>query len=199
MADFPKSIKTLVEYFERLPGIGPKTATRLVFYLLTTPKNFVDDFALNLQKLKTLVKTCEVCFGVTEGEICEICRDEKRDKSKICVVERSIDLMAIEKVGGFNGMYHVLGGVINPLEHVGPDDLKLVELLSRLDGVTELIIATNPTMEGEATALYIGKKVKEIKPNLLISRIGRGLPVGADIEFADQATLNRAFEGRQEL
>jgi recombination protein RecR len=199
MADFPKSIKTLVEYFERLPGIGPKTATRLVFYLLTTPKNFVDDFALNLQKLKTLVKTCEVCFGVTEGEICEICRDEKRDKSKICVVERSIDLMAIEKVGGFNGMYHVLGGVINPLEHVGPDDLKLVELLSRLDGVIELIIATNPTMEGEATALYIGKKVKEIKPNLLISRIGRGLPVGADIEFADQATLNRAFEGRQEL
>lgn len=199
MADFPRSIKVLTEYFERLPGIGPKTAVRLVFYLLTTPKSFVDDFALNLQKLKTSVKICEVCFGVSESEICSICNDEKRDKSKICVVERSIDLMAIEKVGSFRGVYHVLGGVINPLEHVGPDDLKLRELMVRLDGVKELIIATNPTMEGEATALYIGKKVKEIKPDLFISRIGRGLPVGADIEFADQATLNRAFEGRQEL
>jgi recombination protein RecR len=199
MTDFPKSIKNLVEYFERLPGIGPKTAVRLVFYLLTTPKNFVDDFALNLQKLKTMIKTCEVCFGVSESDVCDICKDQKRDKSKICVVERSIDLMAIEKVGGFNGIYHVLGGVINPLDHVSPDDLKLGELFVRLDGAKELIIATNPTMEGEATALYISKKVKEIKPDLLISRIGRGLPIGADIEFADQATLSRAFEGRQKI
>jgi recombination protein RecR len=199
MTDFPKSIKSLVEYFERLPGIGPKTAVRLVFYLLTTPKNFVDDFALNLQKLKTMVKTCEICFGVSESEICDICKNEKRDKSKICVVERSIDLMAIEKVGGFDGVYHVLGGVINPLEHISPDDLKLNELFDRLEGVKELIIATNPTMEGEATALYISKKVREIKPSLLISRIGRGLPIGADIEFADQATLSRAFEGRQKI
>ena len=200
MAELPKSIKNLVAAFERLPGIGPKSASRLVFYLLNTPESYVAEMARSLLAIKKEVKICKQCFSVCEGEICSICEDEKRSKKTICVVERAIDVMAIENIGGFNGVYHVLGGVVNPLEHVSPDDLKIDELINRIEDNMEIILATNPTMEGEATALYIKKKIENLgKEEVKISRIGSGLPMGADLEYADQATLSRAMEGRREI
>ena len=206
MAELPKSIKNLIAVFERLPGIGPKSASRLAFYLLNTPESYVNEIARSLLAIKKEVKICKECFSVTESEICSICSDKKRDKKVICVVERAIDVMAIENIGGFKGVYHVLGGVVNPLEHVSPDDLKIDELIDRVKKMVnngeeiEIILATNPTMEGEATALYIKKKLENLeKPNIKISRIGSGLPMGADLEYADQATLSRAMEGRREI
>jgi recombination protein RecR len=198
---FPKAIKNVIEAFERLPGVGPKTATRLAFYVLNMPSFAVNNFADSLKKIKEEIKFCNQCFGVSEDDTCDICLDTKRNKKIVCVVARAIDMMAIENMGDFNGVYHVLGGVINPLEHIGPDDIKIYELLERIknDEISELIIATNPTMEGEATALYIKKKVEDIKEGIKISRIGSGLPMGADLEFADQATLSRAMNGRREL
>lgn len=201
MTGLPKAITEAVAEFERLPGIGPKSATRVVFYLLNTPREFVENFAGTLVKLKSEVKICQTCYGVSEREICEICGDDKRKKNIICVVERAIEVMALEKVGGFEGVYHVLGGVINPLEHIGPEDLKILELIEKIkrkDGV-EVIIATNPTMEGEATALYLKKKIKEANEKVAITRIGSGLPSGGNLEFADQATLESAMLGRREL
>ena len=206
MAELPKSIKNLIAVFERLPGIGPKSASRLAFYLLNTPESYVVEIARSLLAIKKEVKICKECFSVTENEICSICSDEKRSKKMICVVERAIDVMAIENIGGYKGVYHVLGGVVNPLEHVSPDDLKIDELIDRVEKMInngeeiEIILATNPTMEGEATALYIKKKLENLeKPNIKISRIGSGLPMGADLEYADQATLSRAMEGRREI
>lgn len=205
MAELPKSIKNLIAAFERLPGIGPKSASRLVFYLLNTPESYVAEMARSLLAIKKEVKICKQCFSVCEGDICSICEDEKRNKKTICVVERAIDVMAIENIGGYNGIYHVLGGVVNPLEHVGPDDLKIDELITRIEKLingdeVEIILATNPTMEGEATALYIKKRLENLSSkNLKISRIGSGLPMGADLEYADQATLSRAMEGRREI
>lgn len=207
MADFPKSIKNVVTAFERLPGIGPKGATRLAFYLLNTPKAYVKELSDCLVKMKDEIKICKNCFSVSEKDICSICDDSKRNKGQICVVERAIDVMAIENMGGFGGVYHVLGGVINPLDHIGPDDLKISELIDRVKDILsrsggtaddlEIILATNPTMEGEATALYIKKKLEGLKVKL--SRIGSGLPMGADLEYADQATLCRALEGRRDI
>ncbi|HOR02040.1 MAG TPA: recombination mediator RecR [Candidatus Woesebacteria bacterium] len=204
MAELPKGIKNLIEAFERLPGIGPKGATRLAFYLLNTPKAYVQDLATALVKMKDDIKICRECFSVTEQDICSICKDKQRDIRQICVVERAIDVMAIENMGGYKGIYHVLGGVINPLEHVGPEDLKIDELIERvknkLNGKNEcleVILATNPTMEGEATALYIKKKLEGL--GVKISRIGSGLPIGADLEYADQATLCRALDGRKDI
>lgn len=205
MAEFPKGIKNLIAAFERLPGIGPKGATRLAFYLLNTPKAYVADLASCLVKMKEEIKICKRCFSVSEQEICSICEDSKRDNRQICVVERAIDVMAIENMGGFKGVYHVLGGVVNPLEHVSPDDLKIDELVERVkkeleeesDKELEVILATNPTMEGEATALYIKKKLDGLK--IKLSRIGSGLPIGADLEYADQATLSRALDGRRDI
>jgi len=200
MAELPKSIKNLIAAFERLPGIGPKSASRLVFYLINTPESYVMEIAKSLLAIKKEIKICKKCFSVCEGELCSICEDEKRNKKMICVVERAIDVMAIENVGGFKGIYHVLGGVVNPLEHVSPDDLRIDELINRIEEDMEVILATNPTMEGEATALYIKKKIENLnKPNIKISRIGSGLPMGADLEYADQATLSRAMEGRREI
>ena len=204
MAEFPKAIKDLINAFERLPGIGPKGATRLVFYLLNTPEAYVNDLASDLVRMKKAIKICQECFSVSEQDVCSICKDNKRNHWQICVVERAIDVMAIENMGGFKGVYHVLGGVINPLEHVGPDDLKIDELINRvkkkLDGgneCLEIILATNPTMEGEATALHIKKRLEGLK--VKVSRIGSGLPIGADLEYADQATLCRALDGRRDL
>ncbi len=202
MASFPTVIKKLMAGFERLPGIGPKGASRLVFYLLTTPESFVTELADMLMALKKEVKICGSCFGVAERELCSICADPGRKKDKICVVEGSIDVMALELVGDYKGVYHVLGGVINPLDHVGPDDLKIVELMERLRGFLngkeiEIILATNPTMEGEATALYIKRKLEGLAGGIKISRIGSGLPIGASLEYADSATLSRAMEGRR--
>ena len=200
MAELPKSIKNLIAAFERLPGIGPKSASRLVFYLINTPESYVMGIAKSLLAIKKEIKICKKCFSVCEGELCSICEDEKRNRKMICVVERAIDVMAIENVGGFKGIYHVLGGVVNPLEHVSPDDLKIDELINRIEEAMEVILATNPTMEGEATALYIKKKIENLnKSNIKISRIGSGLPMGADLEYADQATLSRAMEGRREI
>ena len=197
MAQLPKAITNLVSVFERLPGIGPKSATRLAFYLLNTPLSFVEELSNDLIKLKKDIKICEMCFGVSESEVCEICSNDRRNKKQICVVERAIDVMALENVGGFGGVYHVLGGVLNPLNHVGPEDLKIDELIERIDNENvEIILATNPTMEGEATALYVRKKIREVNADVQITRIGSGLPMGADMEFADQATLSRAMDGR---
>ena len=207
MAEFPKAVKNLILTLERLPGIGPKSATRLVFYLLNTPNSFVVELAQNLINFKKDIKICKKCFSVAEKEICGICEDDKRDKYQICVVERAIDVMAIENVGGYKGLFHVLGGVVNPLDHVGPDDLKIDELINRLVELInkdseknniEVILATNPTMEGEVTALYIKKRIEDMKQTKIkMTRIGSGLPMGADLEFADQATLSRAMEGRR--
>lgn len=207
MAEFPKGIKNLINAFERLPGIGPKGATRLAFYLLNTPKVYVEDLANCLIKMKTEIKICKSCFSVSEQDICSICQDSRRNKTQVCVVERAIDVMAIENMGDYKGVYHVLGGVINPLEHVGPDELKIDELVQRvkimladekyLNCSLEIILATNPTMEGEATALHIKKRLEGLK--IKISRIGSGLPIGADLEYADQATLCRALDGRRDI
>lgn len=198
MSILPKAITDLTNSFERLPGIGPKSANRLAFYLMNAPRSFGEDMAKNLLRVKDEVKVCRQCFGVSENDLCEICSDERRNKNMICVVERAIDVVALEKVGGYKGVYHVLGGVINPLDHVGPEDLKIEELLDRVQSgnVEEIILAMNPTMEGEATALYIKKKVGD---HIKITRIGSGLPIGADLEFADQITLSRAMDGRREL
>jgi len=207
MAEFPKGIRDLIAAFERLPGVGSKSATRLVFYLLNTPRAYVKELSESLLRVKDGVKICKECFSVSEQEICSICQDTKRNRRQICVVERAIDVMAIENMGGFKGVYHVLGGVINPLDHVGPEDLKIDELIKRVksflnseekkvDGL-EIILATNPTMEGEVTALYIKKQLEGLE--VKISRIGSGLPMGADLEYADQATLSRALEGRRDI
>jgi recombination protein RecR len=204
VTEFPKSVKNLIDAFERLPGIGPKGATRLVFYLLNTPKAYVNDLANALIKMKEETKICKECFSVSEQDICSICSNSERNHWQICVVEKAIDVMAIENMGGFKGVYHVLGGVINPLDHVGPDDLKIDELVDRVkkeltkDGIClEVILATNPTMEGEATALHIKKRLEGL--SVKVSRIGSGLPIGADLEYADQATLCRALDGRKDL
>lgn len=206
MAEFPEAIRNLVAAFERLPGIGPKSANRLVFYLLNTPQSFVVDFSNLLLDFKKKIKICNKCFSVSEQEICSICSDSKRSQGIICVVERAIDVMAIENMGGYKGVYHVLGGVINPLDHVGPDDLKIFQLIERVKNFSddiEIILATNPTMEGEGTALYIKKQLENLplykQGKIKITRIGSGLPMGADLEFADQATLSRALEGRRSI
>lgn len=200
-----KAIKDLIESFEKLPGIGPKTAQRLTFYLLHVPQHQLDDFSESLSNLKKKTKTCSLCFNVTEEDPCYICSDPARDKSRICIVEQPLDILSLEKAGFYKGLYHVLHGVINPLENIGPEHLHISDLLPRLKNgiISEVIIATNPTIEGEATAMYIAKLIKKqpagfIK-KLKISRIGRGLPTGADLEYADEITLSKAFEGRREF
>lgn len=201
-----KAIQRLVEAFERLPGIGPKTAQRLTFYLLHVPQKQLDEFGEAVSDLKKNTKTCSLCFNVSETNPCSICTDPARDKTKICLVEQPLDILAIEKTGFYHGLYHVLHGVINPLENVGPEQLHINDLLPRLKNknVSEIIIATNPNMEGEATAMYIARLVRELKAKSLklkaiqITRIGRGLPTGADLEYADEITLTKAFEGRKE-
>jgi recombination protein RecR len=203
----PKVLSHLIESLQRLPGVGPKSASRLAFYLLRTPKEFNLDLAAAVAELKDKVKTCRECFGVSEKELCAVCSDRDRKRDQVCVVERADDVLSFEAVGGYGGVYHVLGGVINPLDHVGPEDLKISELLDKIkkNGVIEVIIATNLTMEGEATALYIKNKISKIYPDgqvkdkLKITRLGSGLPMGADLGFADQATLQRALEGRREI
>ncbi len=201
MKKLPKALNEVIENLSRLPGIGPKSASRLGFYLLAVPDNFSEKLAESITDLKKKTKICRQCFGVGEEDECEICRDSDRDRKQICVVERADEVMAIEAIGGYKGLYHVLGGVINPLDHVGPDDLKIDELLARVenDGIEEIILATNPTIEGEGTALYIKKKLEGINFKGKVTRIGSGLPMGAELGFADQVTLSRSFEGRREL
>jgi recombination protein RecR len=195
-------VKRLIGFFERLPGIGPKSAARLVFYLLLTPKGFLAEFAQAITDLKEKVVVCQSCFNIDEENPCWICRDTTRDKSLICVVEKPLDIIAIEKTGQYHGLYHVLGGVINPLEHIGPEQLHIAPLLERVkgdEGIKEVVIAVNPTMEGEATALYLKKQLQGKRPDLLITRIGHGLPFGADLDYADPGTLTAALKGRRSL
>lgn len=210
----PKSVANLIEAFEQLPGIGPKTAARLTYYLLHAPDSLAIKLSEALAELKTRTKICATCQNITETDPCEICEDENRDRSIICVVEDPLDVWAIEKSGSFNGLYHVLHGVIAPLENIGPEELKLRELLPRLKDplahsndsvqassgqvkVKEIILATNPSMEGEATAMYIQRLVKPLK--IKTTRIARGIPIGAEIEYADEVTVRRAFEGRKDF
>lgn len=197
MAHVPKPVKNLIEAFERLPGIGPKTAERLTFYLLHAPKEESDMLAKAATEMKEKTKICSICFNIGEEEPCYICADSSRDQSIIMVVENPLDVMSLEKAN-FKGLYHVLHGVISPLENIGPDELHIRELLPRLkDGkVKEIILATNPTMEGEATAMYIQRLISPL--GIKITRIARGLPVGSDIEYADETTLSRALEGRSD-
>lgn len=200
----PKSIQKLIEALEKLPGIGPKTAARLTFYLLHVPQEQLDEFGEAVVNLKKKTVLCSICFNVAEVDPCPICTDRNRDKSIICVVEQSLDILALEKAGKFKGVYHVLGGALNPLNNIGPDEIKISELIKRIkltEGIKELILATNPNMEGEATAMYIKNKVNELRITdhvLRITRLGMGLPTGGDLEYADEQTLTRAIEGRRE-
>lgn len=210
----PKAIQNLIEAFERLPGIGPKTAARLTFYLLHVPQEELDRFSQAVGNLKRETVVCSTCFNVAETDPCPVCQDPQRDKSIICVVEEPLDLLTLEKTGKYRGVYHVLHGVIDPLNNIGPDELYIKQLMERIGGsnhfelvgVNEVILATNPTMEGEATAMYIQKQLKNpASPaggqisNLKITRLAHGLPVGGDLEYADEITLSRALEGRREF
>lgn len=203
----PKAIEDLTSSFEKLPGVGPKTAQRLTFYLLHVPQYELDNFAASLQNLKNKTVVCSTCFTISETDPCDICSDPSREKETICVVEEALDVIALEKNKKYHGLYHVLNGRIDPLNNIGPDEIYIPQLLDRVKGegerVKEIILATNPTMEGEATAMYIAKKIKDQKSNLKneikITRIGRGLPIGSDLEYADEVTLQRAMEGRQEF
>src|SRR3989344_2164070 len=193
----PKSIKNLIEAFERLPGIGPKTAQRLTFYLLHAPIEEARSLAQAALQMKEKTILCSICFNIGEEDPCNICADSSRDQTIIMAVENPLDVLSLEKAN-FRGLYHVLHGVISPLENIGPDEIHIRELLPRLkDGkARELILATNPTMEGEATAMYIQRLISPL--GVKITRIARGLPVGSDIEYADETTLSRALEGRKE-
>jgi len=198
-----KPIASLIESFQRLPGIGPKSAQRLTYYLLHVPQSDLDAFSESLSRLKKDTVLCSICRNVNEKDPCEICSDKARDAATILVVEQPLDILAFEKTGKYKGIYHVLHGSISPLENIGPDELYIEDLIrrakSKKGGIREIIIATNPTMEGEATAMYLGKKLKEANSKIKITRLGMGIPTGADLEYADETTLIQAIQGRREL
>ena len=191
------AIQDLIDELGRLPGVGPKSAQRIAFHILSTDPADVNRLATALRKVKELVRFCTTCFNVAESEQCRVCRDVRRTNEVICVVEEPKDVVAIERTGEFRGRYHVLGGAINPLEGIGPDNLRIRELLARLGTgeVKELILATDPNTEGEATATYLALMVKPM--GIAVTRLASGLPVGGDLEYADEITLGRAFEGRR--
>jgi recombination protein RecR len=193
-----ETIEQLIEEFASLPSIGRKTAQRLAMHVLKMPREDVANFAKVLIDVKDKVRYCSVCFNITESDPCSICSSQKRNRKVICVVEEPNDVIAVEKTHEFNGLYHVLGGALSPLDGIGPEDLKVRELLTRLnDEVQEIILALNPNVEGETTTLYLAKLLKPLSIN--VTRIARGLPIGSDLEFADEATLTRALEGRVAL
>lgn len=217
----PKAVQNLIESFEKLPGVGPKSAQRLTFYLLHVPQAELDRFATSLSGLKSGTKLCSICLSIDETDPCSICVDTSRDHTTICVVEQPLDVLALEKSGRYKGAYHVLHGRIDPLNNLGPDEIYVGKLFERVKNsssseqgesrsefstssnkngpIQEIILATNPTMEGEATAMYIANQLKAMGSDIKITRIGRGLPVGADLEYADEVTLQRAMEGRSEV
>ncbi|HVQ73913.1 MAG TPA: recombination mediator RecR [Candidatus Binatia bacterium] len=199
MAYYPEPLARLIEALQKLPGVGPKTAQRLAFFLLKRPAPEVDELAEALSQLKSRITHCSMCFNVTETDPCRICRDPARDVRVMCVVEEPNDLLALERTGEFRGRYHVLLGALSPLDGIGPEDLKVRELLTRLEAdlVEEIILATNPSVEGEATAIYLAKLLRPI--GVRVTRIARGLPVGGDLEYADEVTLSKALEGRKEM
>ena len=199
MQIIPEPVTRLIEEFSRLPGIGPKTASRLTFYLLRAPTEQTMALGEAVRQLKERISFCEVCYNITETSPCPICRDEHRDRTQICVVEEPLDVLALERTRAYRGLYHVLHGAISPVEGIGPDDLRIAELLERLrvGGINEVILATNPSLEGEATAMYLERQLAPFK--IRVTRLARGLPVGGDLEYADEITLARAIEGRQEM
>lgn len=197
----PAPLQDLINAFERLPGIGPKSASRLAFYLLRTQDNLGQDLADALDGFKEKLSFCSECFNITTAgrERCEICDDPRRDPNIICVVEDALDVLSLERTAGYQGKYHVLHGALSPIEGVGPDDLKIHPLFERVKrgDIREVILATNPSMEGDATALYLSQRL--VNENLRVTRLARGLPVGGDLEYADQNTLLRALSGRQDM
>lgn len=204
MAVVPAAVTRLVDEFCRLPGIGPKTASRLTFYLLRAPLEQAQALGNAVIRLREQIVFCSRCFNITESDPCPVCTDERRDKRTLCVVEEPLDLMAIERVGEYRGVYHVLHGAISPVDGVGPEDLRVRELVDRVrkEPIEEVILATNPSLEGEATAMYIQRQLLSLQalPRAVrITRLARGLPVGGDLEYADAITLARALEGRREM
>ncbi len=201
MALLPDPLEHLVLALERLPGIGPKTASRLAFYLLRSPDELSQELAAALQNLKSSIGQCSVCFNFTLSgrSQCEICANPERDAGLICVVEEALDVLALERTAGYHGRYHVLHGALSPIEGIGPEDLKIRQLIERVKtgAVREIILATNPSMEGEATALYLNQQLQPL--GVKVTRLARGLPMGGDLEYADQTTLLRALSGRQEM
>ena len=204
----PPSVTRLIDAFSQLPGIGPKSASRLAYFLLRQPADVTSELSEALRELKARTRLCSTCYNITESDPCGICSDSSRDTGLICVVEEPLDVAAIERSRAFKGVYHVLHGVISPINGIGPDDIKLNELLRRVtvaasspadNNVREVILATNPTVEGEQTAAFIQRKLLQAQPKLGISRLARGLPVGGDLEYADEITLSRALEGRQQM
>ena len=199
MAFYAAPLENLIEKLCGLPGIGPKSAQRIAFFILSIPRDDAVELARAIVEVKDKVRFCSTCFNISEGESCSICADARRDETVICVVEEPRDVIAIERSGRFRGTYHVLGGAISPIDGVGPEELRFRELVERLRSgkVTELIAATNPNAEGEATALYMAQLVRPL--GITVTRIARGLPVGGDLEYADEVTLGRALDGRSEM
>ncbi|MFA5413485.1 MAG: recombination mediator RecR [Patescibacteria group bacterium] len=203
MSNFPPSLQNLIDYFSRLPGVGPKTALRFVFYLLKQPKIDVEKFAAALGVLKNQMAICQVCQNFSEKNPCAICSDSRRDHETICVVAEYQDLPVIENTNDYHGTYHVLGGVLDPLHGITPDQLKIKELVARIQNgngkIKEIILALNPDLEGETTMLYLTKLIKSFGKNIKITRLARGLPMGSDLEYADEVTVSDALKGRKEM
>ena len=199
MAIYAGPVQDLIDELGKLPGVGPKSAQRIAFHLLKVPKLDAARLAQAITDAKDKVAWCSRCFNVSEGDLCGICTDDRRDRATVCVVEEPKDLVAVEKTQEYRGRYHVLQGAINPIEGIGPDQLRVQELLARIEpeGVTEIILCTNPNIEGEATAMYLGRLLKPL--GLTVTRIASGLPVGGDLEYADELTLGRALEGRRSV
>lgn len=205
MSIIPDSIQELIEQFSRLPGIGPKTASRLTFYLLSKPNSDLERISSAIGNLKKDLVTCEECFNVAQKTPCDICADPRRDKKKIMVVEEALDVLALTRTN-YDGHFHVLGGVISPIDGIGPDELRIKELIAKLKVISsstakyEVILATDPSLEGEATAMYLARQIEKLNQTapkkVSVTRIARGLPVGSDLEYADEITLNRAIDGR---
>jgi len=196
---YPEPLARLINELEKLPGVGPKTAQRLAFHIMRAPREDAIRLSEAVAEVRDRVGYCERCFNFSDKPICDICSDPQRDQSVICVVEEARDVVAIEKTGEFRGLYHVLQGAISPIDNVGPEEIRVAELMERLrDGtVTEIVVATNPNVEGEATALYLARLIKPL--DITITRIASGLPVGGDLEYADEVTLGRALSGRRRL
>lgn len=195
----PEAVERLVTEFGRLPGIGPKTAQRLAFHCLRTSPEMTERLGVTLQRLHQMVRPCTRCFFIAEDELCAVCSDPRRDQSLVCVVEEALDVVAVERSGEFRGLYHVLGGALSPMDGIGPDELRIAELVRRVagGGVQEVVVATDPDVEGEATAFYLGERLASL--GVTVSRLAHGLPAGADLEYADELTVARAFAGRRSL
>ena len=194
MNSFPDSLNNLIDEFSRFPGIGKKTAQRMAFHVLNSTNNLADELSHAIQSLKSKIRFCEKCHGISEDVLCQICSDPRRDSASICVVENPADIYTFEKTNVFKGLYHVLGGVLSPLDGIGPDDLNINSLIERVNTDDEILVATNATIEGEATCLYLANILE--KESVKVTRLARGLPIGGDLEFVDDATIMRAIEDR---